>query len=82
MKGNPVKERDVMSLAFYKENRYQYVITDSVDYGSYFGGKNQSRFPSIARFYGELFSQAQLVKEFTPDFCECPGPTVKKFKLQ
>ncbi len=79
--GNPVKERSVMPLNFYKEQGYKYVITDSEDYAKYFKERHMERFPSIHRFYVDLFSHASMVKEFRPDEWDCPGPTVKIFKL-
>ena len=79
--GNPVKERSVMSLAHYKQQGYKYIITDSDDYARYFKEQHQLGFPSVHQFYTDLFSHAQLIKEFRPDSWGRLGPTVKIFEL-
>jgi len=79
--GNPMKVRGVMSLQYYRENGYEYVITDSSTYTFYLYDEEKKGFPSIKKFYQELFETGKLVQEFTPHPWLRRGPTVKIFQI-
>ncbi len=80
---NPIKKVGVNEYGFYKKNGYEYVVTSSDIYVAYrkpFSEKSIN-FPSYKRFYDNLFSQAEVVKEFNHKELGVPGPTVVIFRL-
>jgi len=80
--GNPLKARGVMPLDYYQQNGFEYVITHSSAYAGYWNETKRVRFPSISRFYRELFENATLVKEFKPHVWHRPGPEVQIFRIR
>jgi hypothetical protein len=80
--GNPVYERGVMPLDYYRENGYEFVVTTSSDYNTYLYGKRKDSFPSVRAFYEELFAEAELVVEFNRDEGWSRGPVVRIFALE
>ncbi|MBC8184786.1 glycosyltransferase family 39 protein [candidate division KSB1 bacterium] len=81
--GNPLKKVGVNPLSYYIDNGYEYAIVHSYRYGAYFkdGSRKAEKFPSFARFYHELFERGDLIKEFSPENDNRPGPVVKVFKI-
>jgi 4-amino-4-deoxy-L-arabinose transferase-like glycosyltransferase len=80
--GNPLKPVGVEDYKYYVENKFQYVIVSSNKYENFLGNSDMSyNFPSFAKFYGDLFNNALLVKEFLPDGQRRRCPTIKIFKL-
>jgi 4-amino-4-deoxy-L-arabinose transferase-like glycosyltransferase len=80
---NPLKKVGVHPLLYYIENGYQYAVVHSDWYGPYFktGSQQSINFPSFHQFYHELFERGELIKEFTPEDGNRPGPVVKIFKI-
>ena len=79
--GNPVYERGVMPLSYYRENGFEYIVTTSSDYNTFLYGKRKESFPSVNAFYRELFAEAELVRQFVPQKGWRRGPLVKIFSL-
>jgi len=77
---NPLKPSGIMSYEYYKKNGYQYAITSSEKYLNFQEGSQRAKnFPSLYKFYKELFEQGVLIKEFRPE--ERPGPIIKIFRI-
>lgn len=79
--GNPVYERGVMPLEYYRENGYEYVVTTSGDYNKFLYGYRKDTFPSVRKFYEQLFAQATPIMEIAPEDELRRGPVVKIFRL-
>lgn len=79
--GNPLKPRGVMSFDFYKNHGFEYVVTQSTAYETYFKEPKGTQFPSMQEFYRDLLTRGELVKEFTPGPWSSGGPTVKIFRI-
>ncbi len=82
--GNPLKPVGVNDYEYYVDQGYRYAVTSSYNYESFVeGDRIKSRsFPSFKKFYHDLFSKGELVKEFNADEMNLPGPTVKVIKLR
>jgi len=81
--GNPLKRVGVNSLSYYVIKGYQYAVVQSDWYEPYFkiGSRQSVNFPSFHQFYHELFERGELIKEFSPEQGNRPGPVVKIFKI-
>ncbi len=80
--GNPLKPVGVETYDYYLKNGYKYAIVNSIYYARFFKNNQVSKnFPSFTRFYQELFKKAELIKEFSPNDGNRPGPTIKIFKM-
>jgi len=80
---NPVKTVGINNYGFYLKEGYEYVITSSLAYGSFLkeNGSSAKNFPSYKRFYDNLFSKGELIKEFDPEKLNVPGPVIKVIKM-
>jgi len=67
------------SLQYYRENRFLYLVVTSELYEKFL--KAARRFPEAAAFYRALFSEAELLKEITPESVGGQGPTIRIFFL-
>jgi len=81
--GNPLRPVGVESYEFYKTSGFKYAIVHSDAYGRYQkeGTSVRRKRAKYAQFYAELFAQAELVVEFTPESGSYRGPEVKIFRL-
>jgi 4-amino-4-deoxy-L-arabinose transferase-like glycosyltransferase len=80
---NPIRPVGVHTYKYYLQHDYKFAIVTSNYYQKAFSktSKNALKFPTFAFFYKELFKRGKLVKEFSPESLNRPGPTVKIFKL-
>ncbi len=81
--GNPLRPIGVKTLDEYKQDGYEYVIVSSSRYGPYFEttSRNYQNFPSFRTFYHTLFKKGKLVKEFSPDRKNRPGPNIRIYAI-
>jgi len=81
--GNPLRLVGVNRYTYYPKHGYQYAIVHSEKYQVFFkpGSKKAVHFPSFAKFYKTLFQQGELIKEFSPNDGNRPGPTVRIYKF-
>jgi 4-amino-4-deoxy-L-arabinose transferase-like glycosyltransferase len=80
--GNPLKPLGVEEYKYYQRNGFEYAIVISKKYMRFISDSHVSvRFPSFSKFYKDLFHNALLIKEFTPDGHSSRGPVVKIFKF-
>ena len=81
--GNPLRQVGVEDYNYYLKNNFDYAIVNSEAYSKFFKKNEMSRnFPSLARFYHELFKKGKLIKEFNNENGNVPGPIVKVFKFE
>ncbi len=80
--GNPLRPIGVKTLKQYREDGFDFIIVSSERYNPYFIESTQRyvNFPSFRNFYHTLFKQGTLVKEFTPEEENRPGPTIRIYK--
>jgi len=79
---NPVKMVGVNDLEFYIKDGYKYVVTSSYAYASYMiQNKKSINFPSYKKFYEDLFSKGEIIKEFNAEQLRLPGPTIMIIKI-
>ena len=80
--GNPLKPVGIEKYEYYVKNKFDYIIVHSKAYDRFFKDNEVSKnFPSHTSFYHDLFSKGILIKEFSPDKGNRPGPTIKIFRL-
>jgi len=81
---NPLRPVGVEEYDFYVENGFQYALVHSRKYRGFFtkNSARSRRFPTIAKFYHELFQRGALVKEFSPEKDGLRGPVVKIFEFR
>lgn len=65
-------------LEDYASEGYQYIVVSSAIYGRYFS--ESKRYEAETAFYRKLFSEAHLLREFTPSFWQ-GGPIIRVYKL-
>ncbi len=80
--GNPLRPIGVKTLKQYKENGIEFIIVSSERYNPYFIESTQRyvNFPSFRNFYHTLFKQGVLIKEFSPQAENRPGPTIRIYR--
>ena len=80
---NPVKKVGVNDLELYIKDGYKYVVTSSYAYGTYMKQNKEKcvNFPSYKKFYDDLFSKGEIIKEFNAEQLGLPGPTIMIIKL-
>ena len=80
--GNPLKLRGVMPFEYYQQQGFEYIVTHNKAYRRYFERDGQKNFPSINRFYQDLFQKGELIKEFNPDSWWRSGPIVRIYRVR
>ena len=82
--GNPLRPIGVRPLEWYEENGYQYFIVNSIRYNPFFNPNTDryNNFPKFRNFYHSLFRKGTLVKEFSPETDNRPGPTIRIYLLR
>lgn len=80
--GNPLRPIGVKKLDEYTQDGYEYVIVSSKRYKNFLNKDNDRyhNFPSFRLFYLDLFKRGQLVKEFSPDTDNRPGPIIRIYR--